>query len=1038
MTHHSPSTMNKLFPLSKIARYLVMLSLVLVLSSGTARAQSFQDQMLVASKAWKAGDFAQAQAAYARIIKSFEARAPMLYGPRFGLMWYKKGLAELRLASAAKRRNNKAEAEKWFGEAAASFEACYTKYPPKAEGMADTPNPAHKASLQRWAEAMMGKGDYKEALRLYTKFKKEKGKRDKFLPTPGGFQINLAICNFLMPQPDVAAGIRHFETALNNKVKMHTPDNSIVAGFLALSQAVIKDKNENAIVDFLNKNRASLTLDPYQMYEFTPVFMKLGANALAAKMYKAAAGLYALIPSSEEVIEDIKARKSQLGDSKGVKDGNKIISKARLEEGLAKMQAQQLSGDPVEVGVLSALSYIHGRIGNQRGVYGALLQLETFYKKSKNREKHLYNLIATCATLGDLKGVEHYGNLFVKTFPESKKAKDVQRLMVSNLFFTGQYEKSLEIAKSMIDELDEGTDQHDLCLFVLAGSHFYLGQYEEAKDYLAQHVKLYPKSKFAQHAAYFQASNLSRLHDWSGAAKLLDAFISKYPDKESNPYLAHALYDRANCSFSEGEHDSALKIIERMEEDFSDSSMMDAAYSMKGKILEGKGKLDEAEKAYKQAVLIAEKKNHKLTASEAISNIVGMLTAPKGKKANPRLKEAVSWYDKFMKNYPDSPYKPQVVVFGMPAMKAVGRSKEALKNLQDLITQLAGDPKQRFLDESINAFSQYFLEEEGNTPEKLKELYYNFPGVDITNKKTLALLRIAVIGVYEDQIAKATAEKKDDLVLRYKAGIKSLFKDLKNTFDPKELTNSVLLRIGDYLREKTSAPRQALPYYEELLSRKDKEGEYKALLGIADVMGLSDNPADQKQAITRLEEVLDKTKDDDVVQEKAIFRLIELNSKLGNWEAVEKWARKYLDAKYSRRTADVSYLFAYSFDKRKKFNDALFYYGMVFSRYRGYIRISAPAVKRILEIMWDRNLNAGDTVGTGKKKITLKMADRQAAYQLIGWPYISSTRRIREENKKITEAEKKAWDEVAALVKEYEASGQIKTMDKVRAEAQEK
>ena len=189
--------------------------------------------------------------------------------------------------------------------------------------------------------------------------------------------------------------------------------------------------------------------------------------------------------------------------------------------------------------------------------------------------------------------------------------------------------------------------------------------------------------------------------------------------------------------------------------------------------------------------------------------------------------------------------------------------------------------------------------------------------------------------------------------------------------------------------------------------------------------------------MTSLEDIIKRAKDDPEIQEDALFRVIEISAKIGDWDKCEKSCRAYLDAKYSKKSARVSYLFAVSFDERKKFNDALFYYGMVYNRYRGFILISAPSVKRILEIMWDRNKLEGDQVGEGDKPIVLEMNDRQACYQLIGWPYVEGTRRIRETNPDITDDEKAMWDEVAALVKKYETSGQIKNMEQVKAEEME-
>ena len=245
----------------------------------------------------------------------------------------------------------------------------------------------------------------------------------------------------------------------------------------------------------------------------------------------------------------------------------------------------------------------------------------------------------------------------------------------------------------------------------------------------------------------------------------------------------------------------------------------------------------------------------------------------------------------------------------------------------------------------------------------------------------------------------------------------------------------MLIRVGDYLREKTSAPKQSLPYYNELLARKDKTGmEFKALLGIADVLGGSDAPSDNRKALTSLDRVHSAAKDDPESQEKALYRIIEINDKLEDWEAVNKRARQYLDEKHTRKVAEVSYLFAKSYDERNLTEDALANYGSVYARYTGYIAISAPSVKRVMEIMWDRNLEAGAQIGSGDKAITLQKKDRQAAYEDVGSKYIRSTRRIRETNKKITDAEIAMWDDVADLVKEYETSGQVKTMAQIEEE----
>lgn len=1005
------------------------------------QAQGLQDRLAQASSAYKQGDYVTSQSIFTKVTETFGRRAPMLYGPKFGVIYYRKGLCELKLAGMAKRSKQVEDAQKWFDAAANSFDACYTKFPNGAPNMPKTINTAHKASLQRWAEAKMGIKDYEEALKLYNKFVAERDKkRDDFQPSRGGFCINLAICNFLKAEPDIEEGISKFEQALVNKEMWNTSDSGIVAAFLALSQAVVKEDKESAMVDFLNKNRADLTLKPYQMHEFSPLFFKLAANALEVNMNIAALNLYSMIPSSEVMMQDIQSRIEQLPGRRGIVDRNNTIEVARLKKGLESLKEKMNSGDPDDVGILTAMCYLHDKVGNQRGVYGGLQMLERYYNKSKNREANLYNLVRVSSLIGRIMETEKYGQIFLDAYPDSDKAEGVRRMMLTSLFFAGEYEKCLKVAEAVIDVVPEKTEQHDICLFVLGGSYFYLGRFDEAQPFIDQHIKAYPNSKLIMHSRYYQASNQTRLQNWAEAAKLLDKFFEDYPDPAQNVYTSIALYDRANCHFAESEYEPALVILRRLEEEFPKSSMIDLAYSMRGNIHESMEDFDDAENYYQRALEVSEQRDNDSVAGEALSYLVGMLATIKGPDKDnplPRLKDAVPFYQQFMEKYKTTPFRPQVAVYGMPAMKAIGKEDDGLKQLQEVITDLAGKQRQFFLEESINAFSDFFLQKEGNTPEMLKELFYDFPGIDLSNKRVLALLRIAVIGVFEDQVQAAEAAKDKDLTMRYNAGIKALFKDLKSEFAPQDLTNFVLVRIGDYIRTKTSVPKEALPYYEELLTREDKFGEFKARLGIADVLGDSDSLEDNKTAIVSLEDVMKRAQDDEQIQEEALFRIIELSGKIKDWAKCEASCRSYLDAKHAKNAAQVSYLFAVSFDKRGMNEDALFYYGNVYNRYRGFILISAPSVHRVMEIMWERNMKAGEQIGAGEKAIILEMDDRQTCYQKIGWPYINGTKRIRETNPDMTDEEKALWDSLAALVKKYETSGLIKTMEQVREEEAE-
>jgi hypothetical protein len=126
---------------------------------------------------------------------------------------------------------------------------------------------------------------------------------------------------------------------------------------------------------------------------------------------------------------------------------------------------------------------------------------------------------------------------------------------------------------------------------------------------------------------------------------------------------------------------------------------------------------------------------------------------------------------------------------------------------------------------------------------------------------------------------------------------------------------------------------------------------------------------------------------------------------------------------FSLYSGPVNMLLAQSYEKSSKISDAIFSYSSIcFGNQRGAIQYSAPACKRWMELLWDR-----DSAGVDGKP-----GDRQGAYN-GGYNYIDSTRRIYE---KMTQEEKEIWNAVEELVKEYEARPGIKSFAQQKKEAE--
>ena len=931
------------------------------------------------------------------------------YGAKFGVIIYRKGMCELKL--------------KKFDDAMKSFESCYKDYP--NDKVAGGGNDFQKMALLKWGDAAFGLEDNELAITQWKKFLQERDKlKDKY--SQGSFHVNMAIAHYRLGK--ITEGCEHLEIAVTNKNTFPTPDEAIVAGFQALVTAAIAKPDERALLDFIAKNRGGLIVAPYAMQRYSKTFMKLAADALEAEMTEAALNLYQFVPATEVAIDDLSARIRDMGHLPRLSSGTLRLDKASLESQLTALEAEQRGNKSIEMFKLAVIAFIHDTNSNVHGSYAAYLQLEQFFPKAEKREDNLFHLVRTSSVIGNIMSTQKYGELFLATFPESKYKPDVQKMMLSSLFFDGKYEICIEIAGDIIEnkKATEGTPEHDLVLFVLGGSYFYTGQYDKAAPLLDQHVEKYPESVFAMSASYFQASNVSRLQFWSKAAKLLDAFLEKYKADPNQSYIPLALYDRANAHYAEEENEPAVEKTTRIIKEFADSPVTDQAYNLRGNVLQGLDKRDEAEADYLKAIEIGETRAHDGVVGEALYYLTAMLGEhKKGEDFGPRLKDAVPHADKFWKEYSEgSPYRSQVAVAQMYAMESVNRGDEALARLQEVISDMAKQTESVGLEEAINSYTEFYLEK--HTPEELKEHYYNFPGIRTTDKAARAILRIAIIGVFETV---AKDKENPDKQRAAEAMITVLFQNLKADFELKELSNYILVKLGDYLRTNTSAPREALSYYDEALSRPDQAYLFQALGGRADVYGQSPQPADLDKGIVDFERIFADSQEKPE-REFALYRIIQILMKKGDYAKAAERANQYLDREegkslgFTKYSPEVGLMLAETFDKRNLTDDAIAMYVKVFSAHMGYIKISAPAIHRWMELSYKRNKAS---TGPG---VT---SDRQGAY-LRGYQFLELTGRFKD---KMTPEEVKFWERVQKLTDQYEADPNVKSMEEILKEKAE-
>ena len=259
--------------------------------------------------------------------------------------------------------------------------------------------------------------------------------------------------------------------------------------------------------------------------------------------------------------------------------------------------------------------------------------------------------------------------------------------------------------------------------------------------------------------------------------------------------------------------------------------------------------------------------------------------------------------------------------------------------------------------------------------------------------------------MFEEKGKKADKEENAKEKREADSMVKVLFQDLKSEFQPPQLTNYVLVRLGDYLREMTSTPRQALSYYNEVVRREDQSYRFNANFGLADILGDSQSPAEKQKAVNSLEHIF-KNAPQKKQKERALYRIVGILGAKKDWDLVTTRAKEYLTTEGFRRyAAEVSFLLSQSYDKRGMREDAIVSYNNTWASYTGLIRISAPSMKRVMELVWERNN------GT----------DHQQAYE-IGYKFRKSTQHLL---KQMKDDEKVKWEEVRELVERYEGHSSV-------------
>jgi tetratricopeptide (TPR) repeat protein len=390
--------------------------------------------------------------------------------------------------------------------------------------------------------------------------------------------------------------------------------------------------------------------------------------------------------------------------------------------------------------------------------------------------------------------------------------------------------------------------------------------------------------------------------------------------------------------------DISLKMLDRLEKEFPESSVLGNGLLVKGDIYKTVQDVPAAEDAYLRAKVAAEASGNADVAGEALSRLVETAVSQE------KWEEAAKYYDEFFGNeaYAKSTYKVQVAVMGLDALRNQERVDDGLDRLEEMIVDLskgegAGSDD---MERAVNSYTTISAEERGRdvTIDRLT----NFPGIEDATKSLKAWLLISKIGLLQEQ-AKGLPED-DPKKAKKAAEVQVAFNELKN-FEKADLGNYILVQLGRYIVN-TGNRFEAVPFFEEIMGRENKEFEDYALFELAKVWARDkDTRKKAKDAFKRIIEVFG-TKE---LLEDSSIELGDLAVADEDWTGGLDIFQKYQKNKtFKRQRPKANFMIARCYEGQGDLTRAQKAYVGVFAVYTGHLEWSAQAHLRNANIEWNK------------------------------------------------------------------------------------
>lgn len=910
------------------AAMALLLAAALVLPAMPAQAQDEEDASVTAlfnrsTDHMERGEWQEALNVLNRLIEIYggnDGQDGMRdFGPSFGLMYYRRGFCYKNLGE--------------FDQAIAEYTKSFEQFANKDDTPAGQQNPVWELSALEIGACHQALGSYSEALEWYEKFASLSP--DPHMFDVAAFRLQMAVC--YVKTGNLERGREVVNQVFDRVDGARARPDALYRGFLSLVEGWVspgqgeEQSMEQEALEFIRERRDMLAVTPYDKgrYQFNNRLLIFARQASERGMFSLAVQLFGMMSSPSEILADLNTRAARLPNPP-----------QNLLDEIALYEEMRTAENSIEIIALVSLANTYERMNNFRPGYTIYTQLVLDHPGHELRPDFLYGATRCAIAVRDVPGAVHFGMTFREEFPGHAYAAMVNALLIESLFYAGRYTEVLDIAQRVRRGMEPGAPERDMPDFAIACSLFYLGRHAEAEGELEAHLETYPESAHREVVSFCYAANMVRLNDFATAGERLDVFLEEFPDSTFRPY---ALLERADCHFRLDQISRALERTDTLIQENPAFVEMDRVMGLRGDCHMVSQNYEQAKQNYTRSLELANRggPGRADNAARALVQLAAIAVE------TGELAEAVEYYDQYMAAHRGGFYDAQLVVTSMPALIDVGRTEEALEELEGVIVRVGSGEVGVGLEEAVNSYVQFYLDEIG--PQELYQRLIDFPvpaGMEV-NDELQAWLLISRIRILEDDaFADQFPEREAETTLVY---------NQLRAFDKEVLAPFIAVSVGLMLVDMGTpeALEEAGELFDSIIQRGPATDNYAvALLGRAQLLARSDDTADREQALQLFDRAITDLEDSPRDVERATLAKGKLLFEMQRWnEAAEVFLHATEQRNWTQERALVYFLLGRSYEEAGEYGGALGAYFAFFAPpHESYVQFSAEARLRSARI----------------------------------------------------------------------------------------